>query len=179
MSTNIAATTTSELHTLAARPQLEREIGQCVPTAFILLDALDRRTLAANDPPLTTAQYHALSGLAQVPQQSLSELAGRLLCDKANASKIIDRLETQGLASRTPDPRDARRVVLSLTAAGSTALESANNLRAEALRRAFAPMQDESVSQIGRSLITLVARLRTALDHGASGRRATTTIAAE
>src|SRR5579859_4640954 len=125
----------------AALSESVQQIGRDIATAFIYLEALDRQTLAGGDPPLTTAQYHALVALSAAPSPSLGELARRLLCDKANASKLMDRLVALDLATRSPDSDDARKVVLGLTSAGQSALAQATRLRTAALGNVFAPLQ--------------------------------------
>jgi DNA-binding MarR family transcriptional regulator len=148
------------------------QIGRDIATAFIHLEALDRQTLAAGDPPLTTAQYHALVALSAAPAPSLSELARRLLCDKANASKLVDRLIALGLGTRTQDREDARKVILGLTPEGQAALAQATRLRVAALSNVFAPIHGEGLQDVQRHLATLVALLRLATNGStASARR--------
>ncbi len=158
MSTNLLHHPASFNH--VDRVALEQEIGERIPTAFILLEALDRRTLASCRPALTTAQFHTLAALDRVPEQNLGQLAGRLLCDKANASKIIDKLEALALATRSQDPADRRRVTLRLTDDGKAVLERARALRAVALQRVFSALHDEELNGVTRDLVTLVSLLR-------------------
>lgn len=127
-------------------------IDRSIWRAYILLDALDRRTLAGVQPPLTPAQYHALTALARVPMQSLGELAERLLCAKANASGIVDRLLALGLVDRARDPHDARRVCLSLTEGGRAALHVAIHARTTALLHALAPAELSRIQSIAHAL---------------------------
>jgi DNA-binding MarR family transcriptional regulator len=141
------------------------EIARLIGTAYTLLDALDRRTLSTASPPLTNAQYRALTALEQAPGQNLGELAGRLLCDKANASGLIDRLAAVGLATRTRDPVDARRVVLDLTKEGRSALASANSLRAAALGSAMARIPSSESERLEVDLSRLIEALCGALEH--------------
>lgn len=143
----------------SAMAQIDRAIRQ----SFILLDALDRRTLSAIAPPLTTAQYHALAALSQAPVQSLGDLAARLLCDKANASGLLDRLTALGLATRTRDRADKRRVALSLTPAGRDALERATWARSAALTSALLSLDVAEVTATRHALDRLVALLQTAV----------------
>jgi len=137
-------------------------IDGAIREGYILLDALDRRTLAALRPPLTPAQYHALAGLASQPTQNLGELAGRLLCDRANASGLIERLVVLGLADRVADPRDRRRVILSLTPAGQEALRAAAEARRLALQRVLASLEDAGAAGLEADLSRLVTLLRAA-----------------
>lgn len=124
-------------------------LGEADPTALIdgdlrracvYLEALDRHTLGALAPPLTVPQYHALVALARTPRQGVSELAVQLLCAKANASGITERLVVLGLVERASDAADARRVLLSLTPAGTRVLTHAAAARTAALERLLAPV---------------------------------------
>ena len=148
----------------------EREAGavasidRAIRDAFIYLEALDRRTLAGITPRLTTAQYHALAALALTPTQSLGALATRLLCDKANASGLVDRLSALGLVDRVRDPHDRRRVALSLTPAGQEALAQARHARAAALLRALAPLEVAGLTTMTEALQRLVALLQSAVE---------------
>jgi DNA-binding MarR family transcriptional regulator len=166
MSTNIL---TQPSTTALSEPV--QQIGRDIATAFICLEALDRQTLSAGDPPLTTAQYHALVALSAAPAPSLADLARRLLCDKANACKLMDRLEALDLATRTPDREDARKVVLGLTPAGQAALAQATRLRTAALGKVFAPLQGEGLQDVQQQLATLVALLRLATIESNGSRR--------
>ena len=49
---------------------------------------------------------------------SMSELSRMLLVSNGNATAVVDRLEREGLAQRTPDRLDRRTVRVALTEAG-------------------------------------------------------------
>jgi len=49
---------------------------------------------------------------------SLSELAARQCCVRSNMTQLIDRLESDGLVRRVPDPSDRRAVRAELTDEG-------------------------------------------------------------
>jgi DNA-binding MarR family transcriptional regulator len=149
----------------AQRLALNMEIGRSVATAFIYLEALDRHTLSRVQPPLTPAQYHALAALERTPCQTLGALAETLLCDKGNASGIMDRLEALGLAERSRDTADRRRVALSLTPAGVQALAEARCLRTATMTTALATIDFDELSAIHERL----ARLSSTLEAAVSG----------
>ncbi len=144
---------------LLPRAGATESIDLLIRKAALLLETLDRSTLAAVSPPLTVAQYHALVALSRVPEQSLSDLAARLLCAKANASGLVDRLETLGLVNRHRDTRDGRRVALSLTPAGRDLLDQALRARAAALLRALAPAGLDGLTSLMHELHRLIALL--------------------
>lgn len=66
--------------------------------------------LAVND----TAALRALDELAP-GDLAAGELAERLGLSTAATTGLLDRLERAGLARRSPDPRDRRRVMVTLT----------------------------------------------------------------
>ncbi|AEK37309.1 MarR DNA-binding transcription regulator [Corynebacterium variabile DSM 44702] len=80
-------------------------------------DGVDRRT------------YSVLSGLARLGPQTSAQLAEEVGIDRSGASRYADRLEKVGLLERSPDPRDRRATLLSLTPAGKeTAAQVHENL---------------------------------------------------
>jgi len=55
---------------------------------------------------------------------TMSELSRLLLVSNGNATAVVDRLERDGLAQRTPAPNDRRTVHVALTDAGLKAFEA-------------------------------------------------------
>lgn len=147
-------------------------IGHAVGVAFVYLEALDRATLASVSPPVTTAQYHALVALDAAPRRSLRDLADRLLCDKANASGIVDRLEGMGLVDRTRTVNDRRRVSISLTGRGKQVLLEANKKRASSIESIFQGLDGDEIASIAGALARLVETLEHAHQRGAAASRA-------
>ncbi len=64
------------------------------------------------------AALHASGG-----PMSMSELSRRLLVSNGNATAVVDRLERDGLARRTPAPDDRRTVHVALTELGHRRFE--------------------------------------------------------
>jgi DNA-binding MarR family transcriptional regulator len=95
-------------------------------TAWARLIRAHRRTLGAieNDikddgfPPL--AWYDVLLELRRQATGTLRprDLEQHLLLEQHNVSRLLDRLEKQGLIKRQPDAEDGRAQVISITAAG-------------------------------------------------------------
>lgn len=48
----------------------------------------------------------------------MSDIADRLVLSRGGTTKVIDRLESMGYVSRTPDPEDRRATIVTITEAG-------------------------------------------------------------
>lgn len=80
--------------------------------------------LALTEVDLTLAQYRIIGFCAMDPANP-SELAAWLSVPQQNLTRQIDSLVDLGLLQRATDPTDRRRVVLTVTQAGSARIESA------------------------------------------------------
>lgn len=67
---------------------------------------------------LTDQQGRIMRALAEVEWIDMMELAGRCCIHPASLSRIVPRLVERGLLRRRPDPQDARRMTVALTAKG-------------------------------------------------------------
>lgn len=139
-------------------------ISRSIAAAFIYMESIERRALATMTPSLTTAQYHALAAIEADPGGTLGSLAEQMLCDKANASGIVDRLAAMQLVDRRRDRLDRRRVALSLTSSGREALSEAKRRRVDALDRAMASLKPDAIEGTLVHLRTLVSALAAASD---------------
>ncbi len=75
---------------------------------------------------LSLRGYFALVCIEELAGASQQQLADRIRMDRSDLVKLLDQLEGQQFVLRKRDPADRRRHVLSLTAAGRTALERGN-----------------------------------------------------
>jgi DNA-binding MarR family transcriptional regulator len=73
------------------------------------------------------ANYDVLVQLAEAPERSLrmSELADSVLLSRSGLTRLVDRLEREGLVERRACPDDARGTLAVLTAAGMDRLAEA------------------------------------------------------
>src|SRR4051794_31165224 len=73
------------------------------------------------------ANYDVLVQLAEAPNHSLrmSELASSVLLSRSGLTRLVDRLEREGLVERRACPDDARATLAVLTDAGMARLEQA------------------------------------------------------
>jgi DNA-binding MarR family transcriptional regulator len=92
--------------------------------------ALSRRLeadlIAAHDMPLAT--YDVLVQLVEAPQRRLrmTELAQLVLLSRSGLTRLVDRLEREGLVRREPCDTDARGMFTVLTDAGYARLKEAS-----------------------------------------------------
>ncbi len=73
------------------------------------------------------ANYDVLVQLAEAPRQALrmSDLALSVLLSRSGLTRLVDRLEREGLVERQPCPDDARGTLAVLTPAGMKRLQEA------------------------------------------------------
>jgi len=79
------------------------------------------------DHKIGLASYDVLVQLAEAPDNRLrmSELAEAVLLSRSGLTRLVDRLQREGLVERQPDPGDARGLFTVLTTQGRTALREA------------------------------------------------------
>jgi DNA-binding MarR family transcriptional regulator len=102
-----------------------------------LVARLDAELIRDHNLPLSS--YEVLITLADAPGQRLrmGELANELLLSRSGLTRLIDRLERQGLVKRRRCPEDARGWYAQLTEAGREKLVAARPAHREGVRRHF------------------------------------------
>ncbi|MAK59717.1 MAG: MarR family transcriptional regulator [Ponticaulis sp.] len=101
---------------------------------------------------LTPAWAEVLTVLLEQGPLSIRELSQFLICEADHPSRLISRIEKQGLISRAQNPNDKRAVLLSLTEDGQRAAKQA--LQAESRLDAWIHQQlsDQEILGLTRSL---------------------------
>jgi DNA-binding MarR family transcriptional regulator len=95
---------------------VEQDVYRLLKNVFFMLDDFDRRFCAEFG--LSLRQFWALQRLDAATGCSMVDLSRALLTDKSNVTSIVDRLEKDGLATRTPATHDRRVNLITLTDAG-------------------------------------------------------------
>lgn len=89
---------------------------------------------------ISLAQQHALGALDRhAGGARVQDLSDDIGITVGAASKLVDRLERDGLAVRSPNPANRRSSLIALTPAGRNALTSASQVRARVIARAVGP----------------------------------------
>lgn len=102
-----------------------------------LLKALDAELETAHRLPLSS--YEVLMQLADAPDRRMRmcDLADSVLLSRSGMSRLVDRLERDGLLERTPCPNDARGSFAVITEDGVALLAAARPTHHEGIRRRF------------------------------------------
>ena len=90
------------------------------------------------------------------------DLRERLDLDSGHLSRMLRRLEAEGLVSTTPDPADQRRRVVLLTDAGRTARQELDDRSEELAARIVAPLTDRQRERLTEALATADLLVRAA-----------------
>jgi DNA-binding MarR family transcriptional regulator len=102
-----------------------------------LTKALDAQLEAAHGLPLSS--YEVLLFLSEAPAQKLrmSELAEKILLSRSGLTRLVDRLEREGLLCRQSCSHDARGAFAKLTPTGSARLRAARATHLAGVRALF------------------------------------------
>lgn len=124
---------------------------------YVLLDDGDRRMLGLMQ--LTPLEFAVLQRLDPAQGRRLTDIGAELLCVKSTITRLVDRLEADGLVLRTPDPDDRRAQRLLLTARGLAIRDEAARLHNEAVERRLGWLEPDEQ----RQLCALLEKLRLGL----------------
>ncbi len=98
---------------------------------------------------LSLARLAALSRLVDAGGSlPLGQLAERLACVKSNVTQLVDRLEVDGLVTRTPDAGDRRSRLAVLTAQGRDAQARGLATQRQAEREVFGRLSEEESKRL-------------------------------
>ena len=109
-----------------------------------LVKALDAELEATHGLPLSS--YEVLIYLQSAPGQSLrmAELADHVLLSRSGMTRLVDRLEREGLLERKACPSDKRGCLAVLTEAGDAMLAGARPTHLDGVRERFLRHFEES-----------------------------------
>lgn len=120
-----------EVARLRPGPLMAKSKRHKQPDVYRALNALRRmvrglRTVAEGVErqfKVSAAQLFVLSELAQVPDQSVKDLAAVTMTTHSTVSQVVSQLISKGLVTRTADASDGRRSVLRVTRQGANLLK--------------------------------------------------------
>ena len=121
-----------------------------------LLEQVESRLKREGLPPLDW--YDVLLELERAGEAGLRpfQIGERVLLNKYNLSRLVDRLQREGLARRESCAEDGRGHRVLITAAGAALLRRVWPVYAEVIKTSFAARLDQGEA---RSLATILARI--------------------
>lgn len=117
--------------------------------------AVDGALRAMPDHELRVGQEMLLLQLWETDGVSQSQLVDRLCVEPPTITRMLQRIEADGLVERRPDPEDARVSRVFLTAKGRTLEGQVAAAWAAVEARAIAGMSDEEQATLRRLLVRM------------------------
>ncbi|MEV5411648.1 MarR family transcriptional regulator [Thermopolyspora sp. NPDC052614] len=107
---------------------------------------------------LSLAAYEVLARLSEAPGRRLrmNDLADRVLLSRSGLTRLIDRLQGEGLVEREACPSDARGLYAVLTEPGAARLAAAMPTYLRAIRERFLDLLDATELRHCSALLTRV-----------------------
>ena len=113
---------------------------------------------------LPLSWYDVLLQLAEAPERRLrmAELADRVLLSRSGLTRLVDRLQAEGLVEREPSPDDARGTYTVLTAEGLQRLRRAAPVHLAGIQRHWlAHFSDDELTMLKELLSRIDATVTT------------------
>lgn len=129
--------------------------------------AMGRLATMWADQNLSVAQIGLLFVLANAGSANVRYVAERLRISQSAASLLVDRLVQAGLAERSDDPADRRRVIVRLTAEGEALM--GRNDAGRAHLNAWLREQDDATLTTIRDAFDTLQSLTGVIDRGEPG----------
>lgn len=153
MSQDHAARLFSPLITQALSP------SQCAADIMTVVPAVTRFLRAGirshGKPHLSLSQLRVLYFLRRRSQSSLSEVADYLDVTRPTMSAMVERLVQRGLVNRISDPKERRRIILTLTAAGTAEMERVYDAALATVADQLAGLSEVQLQQVQAGLAIL------------------------
>jgi DNA-binding MarR family transcriptional regulator len=155
------------LRATSSSRNLENSVVRRADTIRSVMDSLRRIVrdlrLTARDAErsagISGAQLFVLQTLAEDRASSLNDLADRTLTDQSSVSVVVKRLADRKLVARKAAAEDARRIELSLTAAGRRLLSRCPEPTQVRLVKSLRRLEPQELAGLRAGLIALVREM--------------------
>lgn len=134
---------------------LDRQVCFPLYAATNLLNRMYGRVLGALG--LTYPQYLVMLVLWEQQPQTVGALGARLYLDSGTLTPLLKRMEAAGLLTRTRDPQDERRVLITLTDQGIALRDQALHVP-ETMAGGYQPEGLEELRERVRDLVAILAQ---------------------
>ena len=149
-----------ELALSSGSPERLRAWRLFFESALALIDILDSDF--QRDSGFSTRWYDVLVHLEETPEGlRMNELAEKILFSKSGLTRVIDRMEQDGLIRRHRPENDRRSVFVLQTESGQTAMAEARRRHHKWIEQNFSrPLSDAEIKALTRALEKLSAHVR-------------------
>jgi len=134
-------------------------VNQCaqaiLETVPQVMRALHEQMRRHGSPLLSAPQLRTLAYLRDSPGSCLFHVAERLGVTHPTASVIVERLVRRGMVTRTADPQERRRIVLTLTPMGAWHLQRARQATHTWMEAALSRLSPASLRLIKQGMTLL------------------------
>lgn len=148
----------------ATSPEKHEVLNQAANTLLIGTSRLTRLLMRSSEWQLTRTEAGLLGTLSQGPRR-ITELTKTETLTQPAVSKLLDKLENQGLLRRERDSADRRVVTVFLSDQGRQSLASAHRELSSQLRLALQVLDDDDIAVLARAA-ELIDRLNQMLRQG-------------
>ena len=121
-------------------------------SALALLDVLD--TELEHSAGIPMRWYDVLVHLEEAPEGvRMNALAERILYSKSGFTRVVDRMEQEGLVRRVRPEHDRRSILVVLTDTGAKTMENARRYHRDGIERHFSQhLSDTDIKALSRAL---------------------------
>jgi DNA-binding MarR family transcriptional regulator len=151
------------MQTARRRVGRDEALDAVATTLLARASRLSRLLLRTGPREFTRTEVGLLSTLAE-GRRSIGELGETEALAQPSVSKLVDKLEAQGLVTRQRDVQDGRVVLVSISAEGKARIRQLRTHTHSVLRDALDDLTDDDLATLvsaGGVLEQLIARLRT------------------
>ncbi|SOD73141.1 MarR family transcriptional regulator [Jatrophihabitans sp. GAS493] len=133
------------------------EFVSAVLTASRVLVGVSARSLNEVEGTVTLTQFRTLVVLDSHGELNLNGLAEILDVNSSTAMRMIDKLLSAGLVTRSDDPENRRRVILALTPAGRALVRRVTTKRRKEITRIVSRMAPDHRAGLVTALLGFAA----------------------
>ncbi len=107
---------------------------------------------------ISQAEYDVLLTVTRAPELTarLRDITAKMLISQPSVSRLIDRMISRGLVTKSPDPEDGRGALVTATDAGARAFRALATVHGRSIAERMSQLTPEEL----RTLHTLTQKLR-------------------
>jgi DNA-binding MarR family transcriptional regulator len=135
------------------------ELAELAAQLRLAVGRLHRRIRIDGRESIPPLQLSALVTVEKCGPLRLSDLARREAVTAPTMSRVLSALDEQGLVVRSPDPQDARGVLITLSELGATRLNEVRTHRTALVARRLARLDDAQRRTLAAAMPALEALL--------------------